>query len=310
MLLKQMEYFCALVERGSFTKAAAACFVSQSAISQQIKQLESDLGCSLLKRSGHGFALTPAGEAFYRNARDIVNRTRAAQSEARRLGNGEPERLVIGYLNRFAGSEIAYAVAEFCQRHLDTAVTAQGGAHGELYAHLLNGGIDLKINDRRRQLSDEFINERIFTAHLAVEVSPLNPLARQTRINVPEIAGQTGILLARDDTQTASERAYHRDALNFPCEFTVAQSLEEGRLLVSANRGILFVDLPEQQQAHADQASSAPPASSLPVVRRPLYANGAPFTSDYYAFWLKEHDTAANREFATILKERFARLDC
>lgn len=306
MLLKQMEYFCALVERGSFTKAATACFVSQSAISQQIKQLESDLGCALLERTGRAFSLTPAGESFYRNARDIVNRTHAAQNEARRLGSGEPERLAVGYLNHFDGPEIAYAVAEFCRRHPNTVVAAQGGAHGELYTQLLNGDIDLKVNDRRRQLSDEFVNERLFTAHLIVEASPLNPLSRQARISVPELAGQTGILLANDDAQAAGERAFHQDTLNFPCDFIFAQNLEEARLLVVANRGVLFVDTPAPSAVQTKRASPAPAVSFPHVVRRPLYANDAPFASDYYAFWLKEHDTSANREFARILRAQFA----
>lgn len=59
MLLKQMEYFQAVVECGNFYRAAEKCYISQSAISQQIKKLESELGVQLLDRHNHTFSLTP-----------------------------------------------------------------------------------------------------------------------------------------------------------------------------------------------------------------------------------------------------------
>ena len=62
MLLRQMKYFTAVVECGSFTEAAEECFISQSAVSQQIQALENDLGVKLLHRESRGFSLTPAGE--------------------------------------------------------------------------------------------------------------------------------------------------------------------------------------------------------------------------------------------------------
>ena len=72
MLLRQMKYFTAVVECGSFTEAAEECFISQSAVSQQIQALENDLGVKLLHRESRGFSLTPAGEYFYRRARELL----------------------------------------------------------------------------------------------------------------------------------------------------------------------------------------------------------------------------------------------
>lgn len=58
MLLKQMKYFVSIVENNSFTEAAEKCFVSQSAISQQIKSLEMELGVELILRGNRSFTLT------------------------------------------------------------------------------------------------------------------------------------------------------------------------------------------------------------------------------------------------------------
>ena len=61
MLLRQIEYFQAVVEQNSFTAAAEQCNISQSAISQQIQALEAELGVKLLERVKRRFTLTPAG---------------------------------------------------------------------------------------------------------------------------------------------------------------------------------------------------------------------------------------------------------
>ena len=64
-MLRRIKYFQAVVRCHSFTEAAAECFVSQSAISQQVRSLEKELGVSLLSRENRHFSLTPAGEYFY-----------------------------------------------------------------------------------------------------------------------------------------------------------------------------------------------------------------------------------------------------
>ncbi len=61
-MLKQIKYFLAVIDCNSFTEAAEQCFISQSAISQQISALESDLGVKLINREIRKFSLTPAGE--------------------------------------------------------------------------------------------------------------------------------------------------------------------------------------------------------------------------------------------------------
>ena len=68
MLFRQIEYFQAIIETGNFYQAAEKCNVSQSAISQQIKKLEQELGVKLLDRHNRTFSLTPAGEHFYRKS--------------------------------------------------------------------------------------------------------------------------------------------------------------------------------------------------------------------------------------------------
>lgn len=86
MLLKQMKYFVAVVDCNSFTEAAEACFISQSAVSQQIQALEKELGVKLLHREHRRFFLTPAGEYFYRQSRLILQETERILRETVRTG--------------------------------------------------------------------------------------------------------------------------------------------------------------------------------------------------------------------------------
>ena len=72
-MFKQMQYFVSVVETQSFTKAAEECYISQSAISQQIRALEEELGVSLLVRKKKIVAPTSAGEYFYKHCKDILH---------------------------------------------------------------------------------------------------------------------------------------------------------------------------------------------------------------------------------------------
>ncbi len=66
MLLRQIRFFVSIVDENSFTQAAEKNFVSQSAISQAMNSLESELGIKLIERKNRSFKVTTAGEYFYR----------------------------------------------------------------------------------------------------------------------------------------------------------------------------------------------------------------------------------------------------
>ena len=68
MTLRQMEYLIAVVDEGSFTRAAERLFVSQPALSHQVKALEESVGGALLERLPHSVQLTPLGRAFLPHA--------------------------------------------------------------------------------------------------------------------------------------------------------------------------------------------------------------------------------------------------
>ena len=113
MLLRQMRYFVAVVDCRSFTEAAEQCFISQSAISQQIRSLERELGVDLIQRKNRRFAVTPAGQYFYSRSREILKQTDDLVREMKSRGEDRGPSLRIGYLRCYSGLELYQALRHF-----------------------------------------------------------------------------------------------------------------------------------------------------------------------------------------------------
>lgn len=89
--LKQLRYFQAVVDTGSYSQAAERLFVAQSAISRQIKELEEAAQVTLLKRTTRNVTLTPAGEVFYKGCGKILEQLQETLAEARYIERGGQE---------------------------------------------------------------------------------------------------------------------------------------------------------------------------------------------------------------------------
>ena len=86
----QLKYFVAAAESRSFTKAAEQFYISQTAITQQIRLLEETLGCPLFDRSTRPVSLTSAGTIFLREAKGILERMSRAQERVHEYSPGTP----------------------------------------------------------------------------------------------------------------------------------------------------------------------------------------------------------------------------
>ncbi len=100
-MIRQIRYFQSVVRNNSFSEAAEECHISQSAISQQIQALERELGFPLLERKNRKFALTCAGEYFYKKSLVLIADYERMCREAARLS--DQTALTIGYLRCYSG---------------------------------------------------------------------------------------------------------------------------------------------------------------------------------------------------------------
>ena len=117
MRFRQLRYFCKIVECGSFSRAAATIHVAQPALSQQIAELETQMGVELLQRSARGVRATRAGEVLYREARAILRQLDQIPSLVR-SGDGEVEGSVSLGIVTILGSRVATAIVAACREAL------------------------------------------------------------------------------------------------------------------------------------------------------------------------------------------------
>lgn len=293
-MLKQIKYFQAVVRCGSFSEAAAECFISQSAISQQIQALERELGVTLLHREKRKFSLTPAGNHFYQKSLLLTRDFERLCKETVRIAQGNDFALRIGYIKGYGGMEFQKAVTEFTARHPDVPIDMKTGNHETLYDLLRTDRVDLVLNDQRRAFSDEYVNLILTTVGCHVEISSRNPVAALARVNVDDLRRIPCILVSSKEQQEM-ERTHYQEIYGIQSEFLFAESLEEARLMVLGGKGFLPIEGGEPPIQYANT-----------ITRRPLCRNGKEIRRNYCAFWKVSNSGYYIEEFAEILKAQFA----
>ncbi len=239
MLLKQLEYFISVVEHNSFTQAAYEHYVSQSAISQQIKSLEASLGVPLMIREKRSFHLTPAGEYLYRNGKQLMTRVKNLQDETVRVGKNERKYLRIGYLNRYSGIALQQALMRTTKRYRDLDVRMYSGSHEELYGMLDDRRVDVIFNDQWQILSDDYESHLIDKATTVIEVP--QGYTKEGSVEIKTIDDLPLILVCRGK-YTLAEEEHYRKAIGYAGAFAYARTLEEARYLVAGQQGLLLLD--------------------------------------------------------------------
>lgn len=294
MLLRQIKYFIKVIEMNSFTVAAEECFISQSAISQQIQALEADLGVELIVRENRKFSLTPAGEYFYKHSLLLLDEAERLKKETREIAGNRNNQLRIGYCMSFAMRELQQTLALFSQRHSETDIQIVNGNHEDLYDYLRNEDVDLIINDQRRALSDTYINYHLCTAYSFIEISSMSPLNKMDFLTIEELRRIPCILIASKEQQE-NEQDYYQNTLGFNGNFIFAENLEAGRILVAGNKGFMPVESGQNFMQ-----------TQIPIRRLPLIQDKSQIQRNYYAFWKKGRDAEDVREFADILRTQLA----
>ncbi|MBR1930247.1 MAG: LysR family transcriptional regulator [Lachnospiraceae bacterium] len=292
MLLRQIQFFISIVDTNSFTEAAEKNYVSQSAISQAMNALETDLGVKLIERKNRSFQITTAGEYFYRKGKALLSDLDAIKNETIRLGSDEEMVLHVGYINLYAGPELSETIAEFSSIYPEVHISVQSGTHEELYHGLVSGSLDLALNDQRRAFSEDYVNIELKNAECIIELSDRSELAGKDKLEVSDLAKLSCIIVSSKE-QRETEAEYYRNILGFTNDFLFAETQEEARLMVIGNRGFLPIE-----------AVGKLPEVSGAIRRIPLYRKTRRVTRKYCLFWQEARTGYYIEEFARILQAR------
>lgn len=269
--LRQLRTFVAAAKVGSVSNAARALSISQSAMSEAIKDLEADLGVRLFDRHARGLLVTQPGQQFLRHAHRVL-----AEVQMSRLALGRPESppalpgtLSLGVTALMAGYVLSDLLARFRRANPDVTVTATKDA-GEHIEHLLIGGeldVAMMVTGALRNRAALMV-ETVEVSAFRLWLPAGHPLAERDSIALGDLAGENLIALMADEMEAelanllASLRPRPRVAFR-------TRSVEAVRSLVATGAGVAILpDLVYRPWSlEGDRIESRDVSGALPVVQ-------------------------------------------
>ncbi len=267
MELRHLRYFVAVSEELHFRRAAERLHMSQPPLSQQIRQLEEEVGATLLLRNQRKVELTAAGAVFLVRAREILDAVEDAARQARRIQRGEVGRLAVGFVGSAMYSFVPELLRAFRESSPDITLRLR----------------ELGTTEQLRQLEDErldvgFVRVRHFRPGLAFEtvqeepvvvaLPDVHPLGQRSRLRLADLEGESLVLLTPAGSPGLRESL--ADAIEqLGGEDRIVQEVAEMQTLiglVAAGVGISLV--PESVRALARHGVTYRPlAGEAPAVR-------------------------------------------
>ena len=186
MELRQLKYFVKVAELLSFSKAAKALYITQSTLSQQIKQLEDELDMALFFRNNHKVTLTEAGETFLEGAKKTLADADDNKAKIMDLASGHRGTLNIGATHSF-GSILTESILafkkEFPQVHLNICYRNVV----ELMELISNGDLDFALSFKSSEKFDNVESRILFDNKLSIIVREEHPLTRKKVVRLADL---------------------------------------------------------------------------------------------------------------------------
>jgi LysR family cyn operon transcriptional activator len=194
MELRHLRYFSAVADANHFRRAAESLHVSQPTLSQQIQQLEKDLGTTLFDRIGKRVRLTSAGETFRHHARRVLHELDEAQVALLELDGLKRGRLFVGAVQTLNTYLIPPIIARFATLHPGVFLSVEELTAGQIEQELLRGRLNLGISFVSPS-TDGISSEPLFDEELVLIVSSRHRLARRRLLKIQELDTEPLILL-------------------------------------------------------------------------------------------------------------------
>src|SRR5262249_33395885 len=210
MHLETLKVFCDVVESRSFSAAASQNFVTQSAVSQQVRMLEDRYGRRLLERTRGNVQLTPAGEILYQASKDIVQRFQEMEGQLQASGNVVSGTVRVATVHSIGLYELSAPLKRFLKAFPQVQLHLEYSRSNKIYDDAVRGHIDLGIvafpNRRSGITVIPFRQDR-----LVLVTAPGHPLARQRTVSVRKISGEPLVGFERDiPTRKETDRLLRR----------------------------------------------------------------------------------------------------
>jgi LysR family cyn operon transcriptional activator len=186
MELRQLKYFVKTAELLSFSKAAKALYITQSTLSQQIKQLEDELDMALFFRNNHKVTLTEAGETFLEGAKKTLAEADDNKAKIMDLAQGCRGVLNIGVTYSF-GSILTESVLAFKKEYPDVILNICYKNVLELMELVSDGELDFALSFRSLEKYDNVESHILFDNKLSIIVREDHPLTRKELVRLADL---------------------------------------------------------------------------------------------------------------------------
>jgi DNA-binding transcriptional LysR family regulator len=194
--LRLLRYFAAVAEEGNVGHAAARLFISQPALSQQIRALEEQVGVPLFTRHPRGVELTEAGEVLLADAREVLARAERLDETVEELARGEGTALRIGVPPGLDARLLPGLLASLRESYADSAIEVRELTTPDQLEALRAGSLDLGLV--REPVDDTRLSRRtLLVEPLGASLPATHPLADRESLTLAELAGDLFVCFPR-----------------------------------------------------------------------------------------------------------------
>ncbi len=237
MQIETLKVFCDVVQSRSFSKAATLNFVSQSAVSQQIRGLEQRFGHRLIERGKKNLRPTPAGQILYEVAQDVLSRLDEMEARLQALSKSVGGTVRVATIYSAGLHELQSYLGRFLMEYPAAHVKVEYNRANRIYEEVVTNAVDVGIVAYPARRSGieiiPFIEE-----NMVLVCHPDHPFAKSKRIDISKLAGQRFIAFERDiPTRRAVTRFLrsHRVRVRIVMEF---DNIETSKRAIEIGAGI------------------------------------------------------------------------
>lgn len=283
-----MRYVVAVAEERSFTRAAERCFVSQSALSHQIKALERELGVTLFARTNRRVDLTAAGDTFLVSARTSLDAADRAIADAVAIDGEIRGSLTIGLIPTVTAIDIPAALGQFHREHPAVGISVRSGGSDEFLAAIADGRVDVAVLGLPDSMPPTGVSSHVLAREHLVAVLPAgHAVAGRRRLRLHDLADETFADFPRGTPgRMPSDLAFQAAGIHRQVAF-------------EATSPELILDLVRQSLAVALLSPAVVPADAR---LRTVSLVGAPTRIEYLA-WSDFNPSPAATAFLRTLRE-------
>jgi DNA-binding transcriptional LysR family regulator len=197
MQVESLKVFCDLVESGSFSQSALRNFITQSAVSQQIRSLESRFNTPLLVRQGRSVYPTEAGRILYEGAREILDRFERVDLQLRSMGEETTGTVRIATIYSVGLYEMSLVIRTFLKTYPRVNLHVEYSRANRVYEECQKGQVDIGIVTYPKPRRGIQVIP-LPADKLILICPPQHPFAKLRQIDVRKLNGQNFVAFERD----------------------------------------------------------------------------------------------------------------